>query len=223
MLEKTISFISILFFIIACQTKEFRIIDKPVDFPEERVDMTLDYISEHYGIRPVNIEIVPKMIVLHWTETATFREAFDIFKSPYLDRPGIVANAGKVNVSVQFIVDRDGTVYRLMPETYMARHVIGLNYISIGVENIGGVDGKDDMTDAQIEANAQLVRYLVEKYSTIKYLIGHYEYTKFENSPLWMENDPDYRTKKTDPGNRFMSAVRKKVSNLNLLGPPEER
>ena len=26
----------------------------------------------------------------------------------------------------------------LMPETYMARHVIGLNLSSIGIENIGG-------------------------------------------------------------------------------------
>ncbi len=36
------------------------------------------------------------------------------------------------------MVDRDGTRYRLMPETYMARHVIGLNYYSIGIENVGG-------------------------------------------------------------------------------------
>lgn len=221
-MKKTISYLSVLIFFTACQSKGLKIVDQPVDFPQERVNLTLDYISGHYGFRPDNIEIVPKMIVLHWTETGTFREAFDIFKSPYINRPGMVANAGKVNVSVQFIVDRDGTVYRLMPETYMARHVIGLNYISIGVENIGGVGGKDDMTDAQIEANAKLVRYLVQKYPTIKYLIGHYEYTKFENTPLWMEKDPDYRTKKTDPGERFMTAVRGKVSGLNLYGPPEK-
>ncbi len=221
-MKKVILFISVLYFTGACQRKEIKIIDKPVDFSQERIGMTLDYIRDHYGIRTDNIEIVPKMIVLHWTETGTFGEAFDIFESPNLDRPGIVASAGKVNVSIQFIVDRDGTVYRLMPETYMARHVIGLNYISIGVENIGGVGGKDDMTDAQIEANAKLVRYLVRKYPTIKYLIGHYEYTRFENTPLWMEKDPDYRTNKTDPGERFMSAVRKKVSDLNLYGPPDK-
>ncbi len=216
-------FILMLIIITGCQTNEIKIIDKPIEFPEQRVDMTLEYIREHYGIQPENIEIIPKMIVLHWTETKTLQEAFDIFNSPWIDRPGMVENAGKVNVSVQFIVDRDGTIYRLMPETHMARHVIGLNYISIGIENIGGVDGKDDMTDAQIEANARLVRYLVKKYPTIRYLIGHYEYTKFEGTPLWMEKDPDYRTIKTDPGSRFMSAVRKKVARLNLLGPPEGR
>ena len=32
-------------------------------------------------------------------------------------------------------VDRDGTICRLMPETWMARHVIGLNYSAIGIEN----------------------------------------------------------------------------------------
>ena len=33
--------------------------------------------------------------------------------------------------SAQFLVDRDGTIYSLMPETFMARHVIGLNLSSI--------------------------------------------------------------------------------------------
>jgi beta-N-acetylhexosaminidase len=207
-------------FFMACRSGDIKIVDKHIDFSQNRIDMTRDYVREHYGLNTEDIEIVPKMIVLHWTETATFQEAYDIFKSEYLDRPGMVANAGNVNVSVQFIVDRDGTIYRLMPETYMARHVIGLNYISLGVENIGGVGGQDDLTDAQIEANTKLVRYLVNKYPTIKYLIGHYEYTLFENSPLWMEKDPDYRTQKTDPGARFMQAVRVNVADLKMQGPP---
>lgn len=210
-----------LVFLATCRTKEISIVDMPIDFPDERVDMTLDYIQEHYGIQPGNIGIIPKMIVLHWTETRTLQEAYDIFKSPYLDRPGMVEKAGRVNVSIQFMVDRDGGIYRLMPETFMARHVIGLNYISIGVENIGGVGGKDDMTYAQIAADAKLVRYLVKKYPTIRYLIGHYEYTRFERAPLWIEKDPHYRTKKTDPGERFMSIVRQRVADLDLLGPPD--
>jgi beta-N-acetylhexosaminidase len=102
----------------------------------------------------------------------------------------------------------------------MGRHVIGLNYSAIGVENVGGGKGVDNLTDAQIEANVKLVRYLAKKYPTIEYLIGHHEYTFFEGHPLWLERDPNYRTKKTDPGERFMNAVRTQVADLGLKGPP---
>jgi len=44
----------------------------------------------------------------------------------------------------------------------MARHCIGLNYESIGIENVGGVMIKDDLTAAQIKSNIYLVRYLVK-------------------------------------------------------------
>jgi N-acetyl-anhydromuramyl-L-alanine amidase AmpD len=76
------------------------------------------------------------------------------------------------------------------------------------------------MTDEQIRANIRLVRYLVKKYPTIQYLIGHSEYRQFEGHPLWLERDEGYRTDKVDPGERFMNAVRQGVADLGLLGPP---
>jgi len=91
----------------------------------------------------------------------------------------------------------------------MARHVIGLNYSSIGVENVGGeANTKEDLTPAQVQANIRLVNYLKEKYPSIQNVIGHYEYREFENSPLWLEIDTSYRTKKADPGLAFMQKVR---------------
>ena len=103
----------------------------------------------------------------------------------------------------------------------MARHVIGLNHVAIGVENVGtGTPTSDTLTDAQIEANARLVRYLAEKYPTIEYLIGHHEYQAFEGHPLWKELDDGYRTEKIDQGDRFMSAVRARVADLGLRGAP---
>jgi beta-N-acetylhexosaminidase len=107
-----------------------------------------------------------------------------------------------------------------MPETWMARHCIGLNYSAIGVENVGGGKGVENLTDAQIEANIRLVRHLVRRYPTIRYLIGHMEYRRFEGHPLWLELDEDYRTEKIDPGDRFMTAVREGVAELGLDGPP---
>jgi len=48
----------------------------------------------------------------------------------------------------------------------------------------------DNLTDAQIQANIALVRYLKNKYPTIEYLIGHHEYLHFEGHPLWNLKGP---------------------------------
>lgn len=119
-----------------------------------------------------------------------------------------------MNVSTHFMIDRDGTIYRLMDETLMARHVIGLNYSSIGIENVGGKNNKDDLTPAQLNANIKLIAYLKNKYSTIEYLIGHHEYTDFTDHPLWMESDVRYRTIKYDPGDEFMDKLRQHFPEL---------
>ncbi len=204
---------------ISCQRDSLRIIDKPIDFSEKRIGLTKEYIRQHYGLDPEDITITPRIIVLHWIETNDFQEAYNILKPETIQYGGIVARAGNLNVSAHFLVDRDGTVYRLMKETWMARHVIGLNYYSIGVENVGGAGGVDNMTEQQIEANARLVRYLVKKYPSIKYLIGHFEYTQMEHTPYWLEKDSTYRTVKTDPSEAFMEAVRSRVKDLHLAKP----
>ncbi len=202
-------------------TKELKIIDKPIDFGQERIDMTKAYIKKHYGFEVDSIEIEPRIIVLHWTAEMSFNKSFKRLQPQKLfsDRKDI-AKASALNVSAQFLVDRDGTIYRLMPENWMARHVIGLNYSSIGVENVGGKGNKkDDLTPAQLKSNIALVRYLKEKYPTITHLIGHHEYRQMEATELWLELDKGYRTKKSDPSKRFMRDVREAVADLNLSTP----
>lgn len=196
------------------------IVDKPIIFNTERERLTLEYLQQRYGLDAKSPEIVPKMIVLHWTVIPTFEKSFEAFNPPTLPnwRPDIKDLSG-LNVSSQFMVDRDGTIFRLLPETTMARHVIGLNHCAIGVENVGGAEG-EPLTKAQLKANIRLVRYLANKYD-IDYLIGHYEYTRFENHPLWLEQDSGYRTVKTDPGPDFMEKVRKAVGDLNFKPLPK--
>jgi len=201
--------------------KDFVIIDKPIDFSAKRVDMTKEYIKSRYGLDVKDITIDPKIIVLHWTAVPTFEGSFERLKPEKLltDRKDIAA-AGAVNVSSHFLVDRDGTIYRLMPENMMARHIIGLNYFSIGIENVGGKSDKtEDLTEAQVEANAYLVRYLKEKYPKIEYLMGHHEYFMMKKSSYWLELDPNYFTFKNDPGDKFMGSVRSMVKDLHLAAP----
>ncbi len=213
--------------VIKCTTEPIQplpfIIDKPIEFGKERIKMTEDYIKQHYGLSVNSIEIVPKIIVLHWTAEMDFDKSFNRLKPQKLltDRKDI-AKASSLNVSSQFLIARDGSIYRLMPENWMARHVIGLNYSSIGVENVGGKNNKiDDLTLEQRRSNIALVKYLKFKYPTIKYLIGHHEYRNMEKTSLWLEKDKGYRTVKSDPGDKFMSDIRKEVIELNLKSAPK--
>jgi N-acetylmuramoyl-L-alanine amidase len=159
------------------------------------------------------------MIILHWTGINSLESTWNYFNRTRAEAGrSQLAAAGEVNVSAHFLVDRDGSVYRLMPETWMARHCIGLNHVAIGIENTG--DGeKFPLTDAQVKANAALVRYLKARYP-IDYLIGHMEYRRMEGTPLFLEPDPGYRNNKPDPGVEFMRKVRELVKDLKLQGPP---
>jgi N-acetylmuramoyl-L-alanine amidase len=197
-----------------------RILDKPIIFNDERKALTLDYLHLHYGSTASSIEIVPRMIVIHWTAAPTLASSFAALNPVRL--PGAradIARASALNVSAHFLVDRDGTIYRLMPETWMARHVIGLNYCALGIENVGG-GVQHPLTAAQLQADAALVRYLKGRYNGIEYLIGHHEYGRFRGTPLWRERDPSYFTAKIDPGDEFMRRLREEVGDLGLKGVP---
>lgn len=207
------SFLSI-FFLPACLLA-LTIKQTPIEFSKTRIELTKEYIKTHYGLDVKDIKIVPKMIVVHHTAIDDFRDSLSRFVSETLpsDRPDIT-NGGALNVSAHFMVERDGTIHQLMPLDFMARHVIGLNYSSIGIENVGGQNSKDNLTKEQLKANIELVAELKKRFATIEYLIGHYEYRCFENSPLWLEKNNGYRTFKDDPSVRFMNELRANIDGF---------
>ncbi len=188
----------------------------PITFTKYRVGLTKEYIKSHYNICSEDIKIVPKIVVIHHTAIDDYRKSLGRFVDEKLpgDRPDI-SNGGSVNVSTHFMVEKDGTIHQLMPLEFMARHTIGLNYNSIGIENVGGENSKDNLTDAQLKANIELIKYLGHKYESIKYIIGHYEYQCFEGEDLWLEVDDGYRTKKDDPSKRFMDELFSKIDGYN--------
>lgn len=202
----------------SAQKNELKIINKPINYSEERVRLSLEYLKEHHGLVQKTPTIVPKMIVLHYTAGGNVESNFKYFNKTHLENTrNTLKKQSTLNVSSQFIIDRDGTVYQLMEPNQFARHTIGLNYCAIGIENIGSK--KEPLTDKQVSANAQLIRYLTQKYK-IEYLIGHSEYGIFRNSKLWRESDPNYFTGKEDPGKDFMNKVRLQTADLHLKDKP---
>ena len=105
------------------------IIDQPVEWSDERARLTEEYAQLHYGQSIT--QIVPQAVVIHWT-------AGDTWESAYYHFYHAAASDGTMNYAAHFIVDRDGTIRQILPETTMGRHIIGYNWCTIGIENVGG-------------------------------------------------------------------------------------
>lgn len=192
-----------------------RIIEALIPFTKTRKDLTLQYIRLHYDPKATSIAITPKVIVVHWTAGGTAASALATFTPErlLLNRPEL-SRGGEVNVSAHFLVSQDGTIMQLMPLTLMARHVIGMNHVSIGIENVGGPDLP--LTTSQAKANAALIVYLTASLPSIRYLIGHQESPLFRGTPLWKELMQGYQSGNIDPGLDFMERLRLAVAKLGL-------
>lgn len=205
-------FAGILAFVWSCKSDPIR--DKPISFSQWRVDETIKYVNSRYDRQVTSLEMLPVMIVSHFTAMEPLDVSFKYLNNEEMESGrSQLRTAGGANIAVQFLVDKNGDIYRLMPENHIGRHVIGLNRHAIGIENVG--KNEQSLTAEQVEANALIVRRMAKQFP-IKYLIGHSEYREFENTPLWEERDQKYRTEKVDPGESFMRALRDRVKDLGL-------
>lgn len=179
--------------------EDVRIVERPISWTDRRDQLAREYSRTHYGSEKT--EITPRAVIVHWTAAGNATGTYRYFNEE------VDSEDGTLQVSSQFLVDRDGTIFRLTPETKLNRHAIGYNWCAIGIENVGGVEGKEDLTIAQLTANIRLIRYLHEKYPTIEYVFGHYQQDAARESGLYRELVPDYYAPKTDPGPLFMEGL----------------
>jgi N-acetyl-anhydromuramyl-L-alanine amidase AmpD len=204
---------------LTTEKNKIEIIETPLNYSKERERLSLDYLEKRHNLKQSFPSIKPVMIVLHFTDGGTAKSNYDYFNKDEIETARTFNRSKSLlNVSSHYLIDRNGTIYHLVPDTLFARHIIGLNYCAIGIENTGS--GKEPLTEQQVIANARLVRYLCKKYE-IKYLIGHSEYGVFRNSSLWKETDPAYFTVKDDPGIKFMKKLREVLSDMDLKSSPE--
>lgn len=194
------------------------IVDARMTWSAAREALTLEYRRAHSDANATDLTITPQVIVVHYTGGDSAKGTRSYFDNAEIEasRPEL-RRAGKVNVSSHYVVDRDGTIYRLQPDTRFARHCIGLNHLAIGIENVG--DGKKwPLTAAQVTANVALVRELAATHA-ISHLLGHHEVMGFRDHAYYVERDPAYRNSKPDPGAAFMAKVRAELADLRLAGP----
>jgi hypothetical protein len=80
------------------------------------------YSQRHYGQATYRLAN-PRVIVEHYTETSTAQAAYNTF-APDTPDPELQELP---NVCAHFLVDKDGTIYQLVPLSIMCRHTVARN------------------------------------------------------------------------------------------------
>jgi N-acetylmuramoyl-L-alanine amidase len=143
----------------------------PIPFGPARKRQMAAYSLRHYGEDTYALSD-PRVIVEHYTETATAQQAYDTFApdvpdSEFHELP---------NTCAHFLVEPSGRIDELVPLSLRCRHTTGLNWTAIGIENVGLSDGAILDDRAQMSASLRLTRWLRCRYGiALKNVIGHNE------------------------------------------------
>ena len=195
------------------------IVQKPIPFGAQRKQEMAAYARRHYGIDSYRLRN-PRVIVEHYTVTSSFQPVWNTFanntRDPELgELPGTCAH---------FVIDRDGTIYQLVPRSIMCRHTVGLNYTAIGIEHVGSSDGEILRNAKQMAASLRLTRWLRCRYGIgPSNVIGHSESV---SSPYHKENVERLRTQTHGDWTKadmqiYRAALARRARRYGvLLGPP---
>ena len=147
------------------------IVSKPIPFGAKRKHEMAAYAQRHYGISSYRLSS-PHVIVEHYTVTSSFQATWNTF-APDRPDPELHELPG---TCAHFVVDRDGTIYQLVPLAIMCRHTVGLNYTAIGIEHVGSSDAEILSNPRQMAASLRLTRWLRCRYGIgVANVIGHSE------------------------------------------------
>jgi N-acetylmuramoyl-L-alanine amidase len=166
------------------------IIWDPIPFHSARKAQMVAYARRHYGsfMAPTYRLLHPRVIVIHFTETPSFRSTFNTFAA---DTPDPELHE-LPNTCAHFAIDVRGGIHQLVPLGISCRHAVGLNWTAIGIEHVGYSDADVLADSAQMSASLRLVRWLRCRYRiAIRDVIGHNESL---SSPYHREDVPALRT-----------------------------
>lgn len=176
---------------------------------EHRLSLLQDYLRFHYGMTSTDLS-EPAMIVVHYTAIGSLTGTLRTFKPDLLPAGRTdIKGHGDVNVSVHYVIAKDGAVYRLQPDNIAARHIIAFNWCTLGIELVAR--NEKELTQPQLASCARLCAWLAQEHPSVRYLIGHHEYAdpSRPHYVLYREHDPTYKpTRKYDPGDAFMKNLR---------------
>ncbi|MEI6649882.1 MAG: N-acetylmuramoyl-L-alanine amidase [Candidatus Moraniibacteriota bacterium] len=124
-------------------------------------------------------------------DTIVIHSSYDALGSDPYSVQGVIAEYKQAGVSPHYLVDRKGTIYRLVEDRDVAYHAgvskmpdgrTGVNEFSIGIEAIG--KDTDSPTSAQYTSLRSLIASLKGKYP-IKSVLGHSDIAPGRKSDPW--------------------------------------
>ena len=157
----------------------------PIPYGAARKREMAAYSLRHYG-EDTYLLRNPKVIVEHYTVTATALQAYNTFApdvpdSEFHELP---------NTCAHFLVEPDGRIDQLVPLSLRCRHTVGLNWTAIGIENVGLSDRAILDDRAQLAASLRLTRWLRCRHAVaLSNVIGHNESL---SSPYHRERVPSF-------------------------------
>ena len=162
------------------------IMAKPIPFGAERKADTAAYMRRHYGLDGWRLR-APRVVVQHYTASTSLGSAWSTFAGNVPDAelhelPGTCAH---------FVIDTDGTIYRLVPLGVVCRHTVGLNWTAIGIEHVGTSAAEVLGNARQLRASLALTLWLMDRFGiALRDVIGHNESL---TSPYRRERYPAWR------------------------------
>ena len=101
-------------------------------------------------------------------------------------------------LGIHYMIDRDGTVRRSVPEERMANHVFKYSGRSIAIELVNDGDGKDPFPKAQLDALVNLLKDIVRRRSIAR--DGIKRHSDLDHGMLACDRK---QRRKVDPGAAF--------------------
>ena len=148
-----------------------RIVERPIPFGPERKKQMAAYAQRHYGIDSYELDD-PHVIVQHITVSDDFESVYNTFAA---NTPDVELNE-LPGVCSHYVVDKDGTIYRLVPESIMCRHTVGLNWTAIGIEHVARTDADLLGNRRQLRASRRLTQWIqCRRDIGLRDVIGHNE------------------------------------------------
>ena len=101
-------------------------------------------------------------------------------------------------LGIHYMIDRDGTLRRSVPENQIAHHVLGYSLRSLAIELINDGDGVDPFPPAQLSAVAALIQEIATRHRITRQGVKRHSDLDFALMPC----DKTQR-RKVDPGAAF--------------------
>lgn len=120
-----------------------------------------DYFAVHY--HDPSLKLDPKLVVLHYSGTPNFATLWWTYMKGKNYKGGDGSTKTR-HFSAHFAVDRDGTIYELMPLNRRTIGSYGVNHKAINIEIIGQNEKEILSSSRQMKVTFALVKWLMRRY-----------------------------------------------------------